>query len=199
MTPQANALLLAAQTYKGWTYGPMSAGSQTIDCCALAAQLIRAVRGWPRYTKPGRDWWKDMMIIDTTDVWSPVSCNAQGPIHGCYSNIWRPADEDGGDFPEDMQEGEAYLCQGWLGLVGIDATVLGESKGHTWIWFCTGPGEGFVLESSGKGPRIWDLNGRRPIDVAFDTWGELTPEPSPMTWAARAAKWTSGVAYVRVS
>lgn len=187
MSDKLNAIHLACLHFTNWTYGPMSYTKKTIDCCALAAQLIRMARGFPFWARPSEYWWRDMMIMDTDDLWSPVKATG-------HRLQWHPKDSLG--MPA-MEEGHAYLCQGWRHLV--DGTfVPGESQGHTWIWVYTGKGLGYVIESSGRGPRIWDKLGKRPFALAFDEWGQLKT-PSPMPWADRAAKWTSGVAYCRIA
>lgn len=187
MSDKLNAIHLACLHFTDWTYGSMSYTKKTIDCCALDAQLIRMARGFPFWARPTEYWWKDMMVSDTKELWSPVKATGLAQM---YRGLSR-------GLALDMEEGHAYLCQGWLGL--DDGTfVPGESQGHTWIWVCTGKGLGYVIESSGKGPRIWDARGKQPFAVAFTRDGELRPI-EPMPWADRAAKWTSGVAYCKIT
>lgn len=196
---------LALQAYEGWAYGPMNWDKKTIDCCALGGQLIGAVRGHPRWAAPGGDWWSDMMILNHDRPWSPIEATAPMALHGNPG-----AYEKGGLFREDVGGRDRKgvdLCQGWSrlkdGKVNIvwlkDDNIIDWSKssrGHTWLWVWTGPGMGYVIESSGKGPRIEDAKGKRSVAQAFDKWGKLDIEP--MRWEDQADSY-SETRMVRVS
>lgn len=186
MTPAQLWPLLAR--YRGWTYGELHEGRRTVDCVGLTASVLRAHYG-PDLVTP--DVWRDLCL--STDAhrarpWAPVEALAElcdVPPSLPYAG------------PEQPEAGRVHLCQGWRGLTGAGIGPL--SSGHAWLWLSLGGWDGVCIESSGRGPRVWDGYGRRDLDEVIRADGSLAVPLAPMDWSRRAGKWTDGVAWAVVA
>ena len=179
VTIDPSDLWRALAAYRGYTY---DTGPRQIVCSVLTAELCMALLGRP--AKRGDAAWRAMQIQDPTRPWSPVEAfpgHLHLPGHG----------------PDRPTPGRLHLCQGWRGL-HPDGSITTWSQGHQWLWLADASvgWAGVVAESSVTGPRVWDAGGIRTVEQAVTAAGELTRDLEPMDWAARAAKWTDGVAWV---
>lgn len=170
--------------WRGWTYG-RNPTRREVDCCTLTASVLRDHYG---------------ADIITPDVWADLCLSTAAHRH----RPWAPVEAIaalGGDpptlphhGPRRPVAGAVHLCQGWRGLA---ADGIGtQSQGHAWLWLSLGGWDGVCVESSGRGPRVWDGYGRRDLDEVVASDGRLMAPLASMDWSVRAGKWTDGVAWV---
>ena len=170
--------------WRGYTYGALDTDLRRVDCCGLTASVLRDHYGVEVVTPAV---WADLCLsrpVHRGRPWAPVESIAEAtggdpslPLHG----------------PSRPAPGAVHLCQGWRGLRmdGIGA----QSHGHAWFWISLGGWDGVCIESSGRGPRVWDGYGRRDLDEVVASDGRLVAPLAPMDWSRRAGKWTDGVAW----
>lgn len=174
--------------WRGYGYGSLSHSRRTVDCSSLTASILRDHYGREVITP---DVWRAVQVLGpdgdvaTRRPWIAVEAVADAlgelPVHP-HTGPYQP------------RPGRLHLCQGWrrLGSAGITPA----SRGHQWLWLAAGGWLGVVVESSVVGPRVWDGAGPRHVDEVVSSEGELLADLQPLDWLARAAPWSSGVAWV---
>lgn len=185
MTPILPELWRHLSRWRGYTYGDLDYAARTIDCSALTASVLRDHYG-PEVVD--RDVWAALNLSRAEHrarPWAPVEAIAEAlDLHPVHPHVG----------PERPEPGRLHLCQGWRYLT--TEGVGPGSQGHAWLWLSFGGWLGVCIESSGVGPRVWDGHGRRPLADVVSAGGEIVAELHPLDWAARAGRWTSGVAWV---
>lgn len=191
MTPALLSLLSGpVLPYRSWQYGAggYDPAQRYIDCSSLTAAVLHRRYGWgdpDRRTTRTADLWGDLALWrDRLEYlhgrWSPIETVLAnvGGIGNAGGVVVAGPHLPG---PVQLVAGALHLCQVWRG-----------AEGHAWMWAASedDPDTGWVVESSGTGPRLWCASGKIPMHEAIDEDGVPLRDWRPMHVGVRLGKWT---------